>query len=155
MKKFTTITKPIEVDFFSIYTRNDGVKCIHLWGYTYKSDSNEFITPDNPDGIYWANMEACGLEIPLEEFVGELQKNDSLDFIDELYYEPCKQYQGDYDADGMAVTINHYYNDIVFSVDYPAKNEGRPDAYLDFSEVTMDTPDGDYLTYPRYGEIEE
>ena len=64
MLPFKPITKPIEVDFFSIYARG-GMRYIHLWGYTYKSDSNEFITPDNPDGIYWANMEACGLEIPL------------------------------------------------------------------------------------------
>ena len=59
--------------------------------------------------------------------------------------EKCKQYQGNYDEGGMLATINHYYNYIVFSVDYPAKNEGMPDAWLRYSEITMDTPDGDYI----------
>ena len=137
MTPFTPLTKPKEVEFFSIYTR-DGIKYIHLWGYTYKSSSNEFVTEDNPDGTYWANMEACGLEIPLEEYLAEGYDNDDL-------YEQAKQYQGDYDEGGMTATINHYYNDIVFSVDYPAKNEGMPDAWLDYSELTMDTPDGNYI----------
>jgi hypothetical protein len=146
MTPFTPITSPIEAEFFSIYTRG-GIKYIHLWGYTYESSSNEFITEDNPDGIYWANMEACGLEIPLAEFLEESKGYESIqDYTNELY-EQCTQYQGDYDAEGMAVTINHYYNDIVFSVDYPSRNEGNPDAILDYSEVTMDTPDGDYIIY--------
>lgn len=150
MKPFVPFTKPEEVDFFSIYTR-DGVKYIHLWGYTYESSSNEFVTEDNPDGIYWANMEACGIEIPLQEYLDEEYNNDDL-------YEEASQYQGDYDEGGMVATMNHYYNDIVFSVDYPAKNEGAPDAFLDFGELTMDTPDGDYVTYPfdlKFAEIRE
>ena len=144
MKPFSPLTQPEEVEFFSIYTR-DGVKYIHLWGYTYESSSNEFVTEDNPNGIYWANMEACGLEIPLAEFLDASKGyDDPVDLANDLY-EECKQYQGDYDAEGMAVTINHYYNDIVFSVDYPSKNEGNPDAWLDYTELTMDTPDGDYI----------
>jgi hypothetical protein len=90
-------------------------------------------------------MEACGLEIPLAEFLEEGKAYDDLvDYVNDLY-EQAKQYQGDYDAEGMAVTINHYYNDIVFSVDYPSKNEGNPDAWLDYTELTMETPDGDYI----------
>jgi hypothetical protein len=140
MKPFVPFTKPEEVDFFSIYTR-DGVKYIHIWGYTYESSDYDYITEDNPDGLYWANMEACGIEIPLQEYLDERYNNDDL-------YEEASQYQGDYDEGGMVATMNHYYNDIVFSVDYPAKNEGAPDAFLDFGELTMDTPDGDYVTYP-------
>jgi hypothetical protein len=144
MKPFSPLTQPEEVEFFSIYTR-DGVKYIHLWGYTYESSSNEFVTENNPNGIYWANMEACGLEIPLAEFLDASKGyDDPVDLVNDLY-EECKQYQGDYDAEGMVVTINHYYNDIVFSVDYPSKNEGNPDAWLDYTELTMDTPDGDYI----------
>ena len=144
MKPFVPLTKPEEVEFFSIYTR-DGVKYIHMWGYTYESSNYEYKTDDNPDGTYWANMEACGLEIPLAEFLEESKQYESmLDYTNELY-EQCKQYQGDYDEGGMLATINHYYNDIVFSVDYPAKNEGMPDAWLGYSEITMDTPDGDYI----------
>ena len=145
MQQFKSITSPVEAEFFSIYTR-DGVKYIHLWGYTYKSDSNEFVTPENPNGIYWANMEACGLEIPLSEFLSEAQECESImDYTNDLY-EQCSQYQGDYDENGILDAINHYYQKVVFSVDYPAKNEGQPDAFLDYSEVTMETPDGDYIT---------
>lgn len=150
MKPFVPFTKPEEVDFFSIYTR-DGVKYIHIWGYTYESSDYDYITEDNPDGLYWANMEACGIEIPLQEYLDERYNNDDL-------YEEASQYQGDYDEGGMVATMNHYYNDIVFSVDYPAKNEGAPDAFLDFGELTMDTPDGDYVTYPldlKLAEIRE
>lgn len=136
MQQFKAISKPIEVDFFSIYTRS-GIRYIHLWGYIYESD------------CYWANMEACGVELPLEEFISESQKRESvLDYTDELY-EQCKQYQDNYTEVAIVDVINHYYRDIVFSVDYLAKNDGRPDAYLDYSEVTMDTPDGDYITTPR------
>lgn len=132
MKPFVPLTKPEEVEFFSIYTRG-GVKYIHLWGYTYESDD------------YWANMEACGVEIPLAEFLSESKKyDDPVDYVNDLY-EVCKQYQGDYDEKGIVEVINHNYRDIVFSVDYPAKNEGNPDAWLDYTELTMETPDGDYI----------
>ena len=146
MTPFTPITSPVEAEFFSIYTRG-GIKYIHLWGYTYESSSYEYATEDNPGGVYWANMEACGVEIQLAEFLSESKKyDDPVDYANDLY-EVCKQYQGDYDEKGIVEVINHYYRDIVFSVDYPAKNEGKPDAILGYSEVTMDTPDGDYIIY--------
>lgn len=140
MKPFTPIIKPEELDFFSIY-EDKGVKYIHIWGYTYKSDSIEFITEDNPDGIYWANMECCWFIEPLTEFIAHLNENES--YVDETYCE-LKQYQGDYTEEKIVEVINHYFRDIVFSVGYPAKNEGLPDAYLDWGEITMDTPCGDY-----------
>ena len=30
-----------------------------IFGYSYKSDSMEFVSKQNPDGVYWANMECC------------------------------------------------------------------------------------------------
>lgn len=132
MTHFTPITTPQEVEFFTIYTHN-GERYIHLHGYTYKSDA------------YWANMEAmeaCGVIVPLDEFICDYRNEDA--YNDRLY-EQCQQYQGDYDEAGIVEVINHYYRDIVFSVDYPAKNEGNPDAWLGFAEVTMDTPDGNYI----------
>lgn len=154
MIQFKPITRPIEVDFFTIYEQG-GEKFIHIHGYTYESSSEEFVTEDNPDGIYWANMEACGVDLPLSELLSEFEARgeDALDFVNEMY-EECQQYQGDYTAEEIVEVINHYYRDIVFSVDYPAKNEGNPDAYLDFVEITMDTPCGEYLTYPMRGDIE-
>ena len=144
MTHFTPLTTPTEADFFSIYTR-DGIKYIHFHGYTYKSDSNEWVSESNPYGIYWANLEVCGAEMPLADFLAE-KRNRPVCFlyVDELY-EQAKQYQGDYDEAGIVELINHYYRDIVFSVDYPVKNEGMPDAWLGFAEVTMDTPDGNYI----------
>lgn len=134
----------MSVEFFSIYERN-GVKYIHLWGYTYDSDGNDdFISPENPYGAYWANMEACGTEMTLAEFLEGYNADEEGMYVDNIYCE-AKQYQGDYDNAGIVEVINHYYRDIVFSVDYPAKNEGKPDAWLDYTELTMDTPDGDYI----------
>ena len=141
MLNFKPVTRPSDVDFFTIRTDKNGVKQIKLWGYTYESSDKEWESEENPDGIYWANMECCGLELPLEEFL-----SDDCD-IDNLYCE-ATQYQGDYSEKDIVDVINHYYQRIVFSVDYPSKNDGNPDAYLDFGELTMDTPDGDYVTVP-------
>ena len=121
MKKFTPVTKPVEVEFFSIYTKNDGAKYIHLLGYTYESDD------------YWANMEACGLELTLAEFIADSQKHENpADYVNELY-EQCKQYQGDYTPEELVDVINQYYDG------------HNPDGYLGYSELTLDTPDGNYI----------
>jgi hypothetical protein len=129
MTHFTPLTTPTEADFFTIYTHN-GKRYIHLHGYTYKSDD------------YWANMEACGAIVPLDEFIRDYRNEDA---YNDTLYEQCEQYQGDYTETEIVELINHYYRDIVFSVDEPAKNDGMPDAWLGFAEVTMDTPDGNYI----------
>ena len=75
-------------------------------------------------------MECCGFYEPLNEFVQHLKDNEN--YVDDTYCE-CKQYQGDYDADGIVDVINTYFN-------------GNPaDNYLGFSEVTEDTPCGNYV----------
>jgi hypothetical protein len=140
MTPFKTITKPVSVDFFTI-CEVGGKKCIHIHGYTYESDE------------YWANMEACGIVLPLSEFLTEAKSRESvLEYVDELYQE-ANQYQGDYTAEGIVEVINHYYRDIVFSVDED-NGEGAPEAYLDFAELTMDTPYGEYVTTPLYEKVE-
>jgi hypothetical protein len=140
MTPFKTITKPVSVDFFTI-CEVGGKKCIHIPGYTYESDE------------YWANMEACGIVLPLSEFLTEAKSRESvLEYVDELYQE-ANQYQGDYTAEGIVEVINHYYRDIVFSVDGD-NGEGTPNAYLDFAELTMDTPYGEYVTTPLYEKVE-
>ena len=151
MTPFKPISRPISADFFSII-EHGGEKCIHIHGYTYESSSNECVTADNPDGVYWANMEACGILLPLSKFLKEFKarSENGIEYVNQLY-EQCKQYQGDYTSERIVEVINHYYRDIVF----PAlRSEGNPEAYLDFGEITEDTPCGQYLSYPNYEEIE-
>ena len=129
MLPFIPITTPQELDFFSIF-EDMGVKYIHIFGYSYKSDSNEYVTPENPDGIYWANMECSGFIEPLSEFIANIKENEN--YVDDTYCE-LNQYQGDFTAEEMTDAINHYF-------------DGHcADAYLGFEEITMDTPCGDYV----------
>lgn len=131
MEKFEKVTKPFEGDFYSI-TEQDGVKIIHINGYTYKSDSKEYVTEQNPNGVYWANLEVCWFIFTLEEFIKNY-KEKGAEWIDECY-EERSQYQGDFTEEQMLDSINNrYFN-------------GRPaDAYLDFCELTEDTPCGNYI----------
>ena len=130
MNKFKKVTKPIALDFYTIYMM-DGVKYIHVFGYTYKSDSLEYVSEENPNGVYWANMMCCGFSEPLSEFVTKY-KEETGNHVDDTYCE-CKQYQGDYDEEGIINIINHYF-------------DGKPaDYYLPFSEITEDTPCGNYV----------
>lgn len=129
MLPFTPVTKPFEGDFYTIYEKY-GVKYIHINGYVFKSDSTEFITEDNPDGVYWASVECCWFIFPLAEFIANLKGNE--DFVDDTYCE-LKQYQDDLTEKEMTDTINHYFD-----------GHGA-DAYLSFGELTMDTPCGDYI----------
>lgn len=128
MMPFTPITTPQEVEFFTIYTYN-GERFIHLHGYIYESDD------------YWANMEACGIILPLTEFIRDYRNEDA---YNDTLYEQCNQYQGDYTETEIVEVINHYYRDIVF----PAREdnpEGYPDAWLCYGEITEETPDGSYI----------
>ena len=130
MRKYNPITKPIEADFYSIVEQS-GEKFIHINGYTYKSDSTEFITEDNPNGTYWANLEVCWFVFTLAEFVKNY-KEKGYEWVDEVYCD-LNQYQGDLTEREMTETINRYFD-----------GHGA-DAYLDFSELTEDTPCGNYI----------
>lgn len=131
MEKFEKVTKPLELDFYSI-SEVDGIKVIHIFGYSYKSDSMEFVSKQNPDGVYWANMECCWFIEPLEEFIQNLRAD--YNYVNDAYCE-VKQYQSDNNDEQMVNIINHYF-------------DGKPaDAYLAFEEITMDTPCGNYVNY--------
>ena len=126
---FFPFSDPDEVEFFSVIDYI-GEKCVHLHGYTYHSDT------------YWANMEACGIIVPIAEFIQEY-KERGMEYVNELY-ECAKQYQGDYDDAGIVEVINHYYRDIVF----PARKDnpdGLPDRWVTYEELTEDTPYGQYI----------
>ena len=134
MKPFHRVQKPIECDFLTIDLggpAGENVKYIHIFGYSYKSSSSEFVTPDNPDGIYWANMECSGFFEPLAEFVLNLKANPN--YVDDVYCE-INQYQGDLTAEEMTDTINGYFNG------YPANYE-----IASFEELTEDSPCGNYV----------
>ena len=131
MKPFEKLSTPIEGDFYSI-TSEDGVKYIHINGYTYKSSSNEYVTPENPNGVYWANLEVCWFIFKLSEFIAQYNEG-GIDFINNCY-EERNQYQGDLTEEEMLDCINNRYFD------------GHPaDGYIDFSELTEDTPEGNYI----------
>lgn len=136
MEPFTPITKPAAVEFFTIF-EDDGEKCIHLHGYTFECDD------------HWVDVEMCGVILPLLEFIeGYAADEDGL-YVDSLY-EEAKQYEGDYDADGIVHAINHYYSEIVFGCDGSPSDDGAPDGILDFGEITIDTPVGQYITsFPK------
>lgn len=130
MKKFNPVSAPFEGDFYEIYMV-EGVKHIHIFGYSYKSSNFEYKTDDNPYGVYWASVECVGFVFKLEEFVSQYKKHGS-EFIDYWYCE-LKQYQKDYMADEMTKAINGYFD-----------GKGA-DAYLGFGEINNDTECGNYI----------
>lgn len=130
MKKFDKVLKPFAGDFYTI-TEQDGEKFIHIDGYTYKSDSDEFVTEDNPNGIYWAHLQVCWFVYSLKEFIAKFKERGG-EWVDENYCD-LNQYQSDNTAEEMTNAINHYF-------------DGKPaDAYLDFGEITEETPCGNYV----------
>ena len=139
MKPFVPAERPYEADFFSIYTEGNK-RYIHIHGYSYKSDCMDYVTEDNPNGIYWANTECRWLIVELSEFV-EAFKAQGSEYIDELYQE-CRQGQWDLTGKEMTDAINNYYGK-------------APDAVLDWGEIGLDTPDGDYITNENWFSVSE
>ena len=136
MKRFEKATEPFMADFYTIFM-GDGlygdqnVKMIHIDGYTYKSDSKEYVSEDNPDGVYWANTQACWLIEPLAEFIQNLRAD--YNYVDDLF-EQAKQYQTDMTREEMVDAINGYF-------------DHKPPQYvLPYEEITEDTPCGTYVT---------
>lgn len=122
MEKFNGVTEPTELEFYSIEEDGQGGKQVHLLGYTYGSE-------DNGDGA-WRGLEPCGILVPLDEFIKGVATED--DYTDRLICE-AKQYEGDYTDEGIMDYINHYF-------------DGKPADYrLHYSDITMDTPCGNYV----------
>lgn len=120
-ERFSPVTEPKELEFYSIEDDRQGGKQVHLLGYTYGSD-------DNGSGA-WRGLEPCGILIPLEEFVEGVATED--DYTDRLICE-SKQYEGDYTDEGIMEYINRYF-------------DGKPADYrLHYSDITVDTPCGNY-----------
>lgn len=116
-RKFTPLTRPKSLDFYSIYEDN-GVKHIRIFGYSYESD------------CYWAMMECGGFVEPLADFIAHVEENE--DYVNDTYAD-LNQYQEDYTAEEMVNAINHYFDGHCAG------------AYLGFGFITEDTPCGDYV----------
>lgn len=116
------VTEPKEMEFFSIEDDGKGGKQIHILGYTYASDN------DTED--YWRVAEGTFIIIPLQEFIDNLKQNE--DYVSDLWCD-AKQYEGDHTDEQVVDIINHYFN-----------GETANDV-LHYSEITIDTPCGDYM----------
>lgn len=117
---FIPVTSPVEGDFFSIVTLDGGERIIHVNGYMYHSDD------------HWALIEVCWFLKPLETFIRGLADNP--DYAD-MCYEEVSQYQTDFESEEEAVkAVNGHFNG------------NPPKEYLSFGKITMDTPDGNYIS---------
>ena len=116
------VTEPEEMEFYSIEPDGKGGKQIHILGYTYASDNN---TKD-----YWRVAEGTFMIFPLQEFIDNLKQDE--DHVNNLWCD-AKLYEGDYTDEQVVDIINHYFN---------GQTANRR---LHYSEITIDTPCGDYI----------
>lgn len=112
------VTELEEMEFYSIESDGKGGKQIHMLGYIYQNDD------------HWTGVEPAFLILPLQEFIDQLAKEE--DYTDRLLSE-AKLYEGDYDDEGAVDYINHYFDG------HTANRR------LHYSEITIDTPCGDYI----------
>ena len=122
MEKFEKVTEPMELEFFSIDPDGRGGRQIHIGGYLYTEGE------DNGDGE-WRSVEYIGFIEPLEEFIKHYAETEG--YVDDTAAE-LNQQIGDCTGKEVVDIINRYYN-------------GHPADYvLHYSEITMDTPCGNY-----------
>lgn len=122
-KRLPEVTEPEEMEFYSIEPDGKGGKQIHVFGYCYCNGE------DNGEGS-WRNVEYTWFIEPLHEFIEHLKQDE--DYVDNTAAE-LNQYIGDYTDEGIVDIINHYFC-------------GRTaNAELHYSEITIDTPCGDYM----------
>ena len=109
----------IEGDYYSIETHSKDEKVIHVNGYLWKDE-------------HWAHTEVCWFIVPLKKFIKNYKKR-GVEYTDEIY-EQVKQSQTDFTDEAEAQECcQHYFNG------------GPADRLLGFSELTEDTPDGNYV----------
>lgn len=110
-----------DCDLYSI-EMNDGRKVIHVNGYFYDACGDE----EKPI----RHVEACWCYVDIEELV---QVEDRQDAVDEAF-SYCKQYIADLTNEEAQEQLDHYFN-------------GNPPSRLCYSDITLDTPCGDYINY--------
>ena len=116
--------EPQEVEFYSIEPDGKGGKQIHILGFTYASD--------NKTDDYWRVAEGTFMIVPLQEFIDNLKAD--VDYVGNLWCD-TKQYEGDYTEQQVRDMMNDYFDG------------HRADRLLQYSEITMDTPCGNYMHY--------
>lgn len=117
------VTEPKEVEFFSIEDDGHGGKQIHVWGYTYTEGD------DQGDGP-WRNVEYTGFIEPLQEFIDHLNAEEN--YVDN-HASLLTQYISDHTDEEIVDIINFYFC------------EHTANDVLRYSEITIDTPCGDYM----------
>lgn len=118
MRKVKPVSEPVKVDCYAIELDDLGQKQISLLGYTYKGDN-------------WKTINVRGVCLSLTEFVEGMKEHE--DYVDLLYQE-SKEYEQDVTDEQCVKAINHFFG-------------GNPaDYYLDFADVTEDTPVGNYMS---------
>lgn len=109
---------PFEGDFYSIETV-DGKKQIHIFGTLWKSDDE------------WRHSEYIFLIVPLDEFI-EKYSSEGKEFIDSLMSD-AKTGINELTQRQAEDTICGYFNG------------KHPEGRLQYGDITMDTPDGNYF----------
>lgn len=115
--RMAEVTEPQEMEFYSIEPDGKGGKQIHVLGYCYHEGC-------------WHNVEYTGFIEPLQEFIDHLKEGE--DYVDNRA-SGLTQYVGDYNDGEMTDIINDYFNG------------HTADRRLAYSEITIDTPCGDYV----------
>ncbi len=130
--------KYLEKEFYSV-EEEKGQKLVHIHGYVY--DAGGSINEEKPDETYRCIDISWGY-IPIEEFVG---------MTDEEVYERinrCKQSIDDLTEEGAIEVMENYYE--FFDENLNGENNYRwSGTELPFSEITVDTPCGDYVNYKK------
>lgn len=116
MKKFEKLTKAAELDFFRIYMEN-GNKKIDIMLQTSYGDN-------------WGLFVINRFIEPLEEFVSHVKENS--DYVNEKIGE-CKQYVEECTESQIVGISNEWFCG------------DAPEYYLDYAEITMETPVGNYV----------
>lgn len=121
---YPQFTKPVMADFYSIF-KEDGVKQIKLWGYTYEGDPGD-----------WRIIDCTHATIPLSEFVDGYKKR-GVEFSDEVY-EDARQYEDEVSAEVALSTMNDYFS-------------GQNCSLLSWEDVTEETAEGFYCNIDKRG----
>lgn len=116
------VTEPEELDFYSVEPDGLGGKQIHIFGSCTCCE-------DMGEGA-WRNEEYTGFIEPLSGFIEHMKQDE--DYVGNKAAE-LNQYVGDYNDEGMADVINHYFDG------------HTADRRLAYAEITMDTPCGNYI----------
>lgn len=112
------IRKPIACELYEIRTEG-GEKYIHILAYTYQSD------------VDWRLIEGTWIIVKLKNFIMCFAEHKE-DFTNEMW-EETNQYESEMRGEELVDAVNNYF-------------AGRgADKFLQYGEITIDTPDGNYI----------